>query len=213
MVVGSLVGSHITRDEWQAVDLPGPRGRSSHWTRVPAMPKRSLLIWALLPTAALGVIAGAGCRPAIPVPSAAPAERFAHPESFVVVVDTTEWPHPAGRNAPRYPTTARLRGENARVIVAAIIDSTGHVEWPTVTLLSPPNEEFDRAVCAYFSETRLNWSARRPRRALFVMPFDFLVDGAGPLPPAPDYRELAAQLNAIPRAELVGRLEHERHCP
>ena len=105
-----------------------------------------------------------------------------------------------------------MRRENARVIVAAIIDSAGRLELPSVTLLSPPNPEFDETVCAYFANVRFDWPPQRPRRALVLIPMDFTVEGAGALPPAPDYHDLAAQFNAIPRQELVARLERERHC-
>src|SRR5438309_9764424 len=102
----------------------------------------------LLSTVSVCLLASAGCAPAPPSSSPAPRERYAHPESFVVIVDSAEWPRVAGRNAPTYPLGARQRRENARVIVAAIIDSAGRLEVPSLTLLSPANAEFDQAVCA-----------------------------------------------------------------
>jgi TonB family protein len=141
-----------------------------------------------------------------------PGVRFPQPESFVVIAeDSAGWPRPAGTHAPLYPKGARLRHEDARVIVAAIIDSTGVPEQPSVTLLSPPNPDFDRAVCAYFADVHFNWPPGRGQRALVIIPFDFTV-GADEPPPALNYRELAASFNAIPRQELVTRLEAERHC-
>lgn len=161
---------------------------------------------------ALCALAGASCRPPSATAADSSATRYPHPESFVVSIDTSEWPHPAGWRAPLYPRGPRMRGENARVIVTTIIDSTGAPERRSVTLLSAPNREFDHAVCDYFAEVHFTWPPGRARRALVIIPFDFEVAGAAPLPPAPDYRDLAGQFNAIPRLELVARLETERHC-
>lgn len=160
----------------------------------------------------ISALAGTACRPPAPIPAREAVIRFPRPETFVVSVDTSEWPHPGGRNAPLYPPGALMRSENARVIVTLIVDSTGAPERPSVTLLSPPNREFDPAVCQYFSKVHFTWPPGRARRALVIVPLDFEVAGTAPLPPAPDYHDLAEQFNAIPRQELVKRLEAERHC-
>jgi len=93
-----------------------------------------------------------------------------------------------------------------------IIDSAGVVERPSLTLLSQWNPEFDSAVCTYLSHARFNWQGGQSRRALVVVPFYFTVGGPGPPPLASAYIDVALQFKAMPRQELVERLESERHC-
>ena len=154
------------------------------------------------------------CRPAVvPGSQPSPSDRFPRPEEFTIVIDSTQWPHAADKIRPRYPDGARKRGVQARVIAAFIIDTTGAAEFPSITLLTSANSEFDQSVCTYLRRARFTWRAAPARRALVVWPIEFGLGGYPSLPPAPDLVELTRMFDALPRAELVARLTAERHCP
>lgn len=166
--------------------------------------------WRLLGMLCGGTVA---CRPSVTAGSqSSPSDRFPHPEAFAVVTDSAQWLRSTNKVFPRYPDGARARGEQARVIAAFIIDTTGAPELPSITLLTPANDAFDQSVCAYFRRAHFTWRAGPPRRALFVWPFEFELNGEPPLAPSPDLGELSRMLDALPRTELVQRLSAGRHC-
>lgn len=112
---------------------------------------------------------------------------------------------------PRYPAGARARGDEAKVIVAFIIDTSGAVELPSLTLLTRPNREFDDAVCTYLARVRFAMPTPA-RRALVVWPFEFALGSPHRVPSQGDPQEIARMLDVLPRAELAARLTAERHC-
>ena len=156
---------------------------------------------------------GAACHATGGGVAAAPSpERFADPEHIAVSVDSTQVPRSRRGVAPVYPMEARMAGEEGRVIALFVIDTTGTPEPRTITLLTPPNPALDRAVCGYVEASRYDWSSRLAQRVLVIVPIEFTVEGGRGLPPRPDLRELARQLRALPRTELVARLNAARHC-
>jgi TonB family protein len=112
---------------------------------------------------------------------------------------------------PRYPDRARASGEEALVVTAFVIDTSGAVERPSITLLSPANREFDDAVCKTLARVRFAMPTPA-RRALLVLPFEFGLGSPHRIQPALDWVELAQMLDALPRAEMAARLTAERHC-
>jgi TonB family protein len=153
------------------------------------------------------------CRPtASPSSQSAPTSRFPRPDELTIVTDPTKAPQPTNFVFPRYPTEPRARREQAEITAAFIIDTTGKVELPSITLLTSPNREFDRSVCVFLERARYTGQAKPVRRLLVATSFVFAITGEHPLPPGPDPRALARSLDSLPRAELAARLTAERHC-
>ena len=98
---------------------------------------------------------------------------------------------------PRYPDRARASGEEALVVTAFVIDTSGAVERPSITLLSPANREFDDAVCKTLARVRFAMPTPA-RRALLVLPFEFGLGSPHRIQPALDWVELAQMLDALP---------------
>lgn len=80
----------------------------------------------------------------------------------------------AGR-APRYPEMLRVAGVGGRVIVQAVIDTTGRAEPGSVIVVESPNAGFDAPGLAFVRGAvfRPGRVAGRPVRVLIRLPVDF----------------------------------------
>jgi TonB family protein len=158
----------------------------------------------------------AGCAVG-PTPSAAgpTAARFHAPEELLMLPEGSETPQPTVLGRVRYPSSERASGEGATVVVGFVIDTSGAVEYGTISFLQTARSSFLRSVCDALRTTRFApaVSQGRPRRSLVVMPFQFapLRDVLRGLPPfdLPSYwRALANQ----PRDSVISQLERAPHC-
>ncbi|HKC39685.1 MAG TPA: energy transducer TonB [Gemmatimonadales bacterium] len=79
----------------------------------------------------------------------------------------------------QYPRSLRERGIQGRVIVAAIVDTTGHVERHTVQIVSTPHRDFGPAVQRYLERALFTPGRLYTRliRSCVVLPIDFSVSG------------------------------------
>lgn len=81
---------------------------------------------------------------------------------------------------PVYPDLLRQAGVQGRVIIQAIIDTTGRAEPPSVKVIQSPNPGFDQparqaVLRALFRPARVHG---RPVRVLVNIPYDFKITGA-----------------------------------
>ena len=126
------------------------------------------------------------------------------------------WPQPAANaDFPRYPVSARNAGIEARVI-AAVVDSTGRVEYPTISLVKAvPRPEFYEAVCSFLRDATFDWRPHKPVRGFIVMPFEFTLQNApvsDPLPPAPPLANIRSELAHLAPVQLAEWVQTRPHC-
>jgi hypothetical protein len=100
--------------------------------------------------------------------------------------------------------------------VAFVVDTTGRVEFPTISFLQTARQPLHQSVCDALSSTRFapGVSQRVPKRSLMVMPFSFAVlrdvlQGMPAFDIASYQRALAQQ----PRDSIIAQLERAPHCP
>ncbi len=81
--------------------------------------------------------------------------------------------------ALEYPDHLRKRGIQGRVVVSAVIDTTGRVERGSVKVVTTPHEDFVPAVERFLMRARYQPGKLygRPMRVCIVMPIDFFVPG------------------------------------
>jgi len=97
----------------------------------------------------------------------------------IIVADSAE-PHEVDRRVPlRYPLAERRAGIEAEFITVFVLDTTGRVEMPSVSLVGTVPRAFWQEVCRYLSRMQITPIRRngQPRRALVVNPFSFALDG------------------------------------
>jgi hypothetical protein len=152
-----------------------------------------------------------GCASAAVGPA---GPRFRSPEELIVLPPENLAPVAIRPAWPRYPVGERGRGEGATLVAAFVVDTSGMVEYRTVSFVESAASAFVRSVCealrhTQFAPTRID---DRPRRTLVLAPFTFEVTPA--LPPAlpPRVGPLREELRRLPIGELVARLEGAAHC-
>jgi TonB family protein len=130
---------------------------------------------------------------------------------------------PEGGDAPQPIVTPHVRypgGDRARktetVVVAFIVDTTGRVEYPTVSFLQTARQPLHESVCDVLRAARFSpgQSQGRTQRAVVVVPFSFAVlrdvlEGMPTFDIASYQRALANQ----PRDSVIAQLERAPHCP
>jgi TonB family protein len=183
--------------------------------------------------ASLGIVLVlAGCGPAMPagppVPDPPVSARHVDPGAFgalsgpdsLVVADTgLEAPRQLvtretlGRLAPHFPDGLRARGVSGSVVVAFVVDTTGHVVPGTVAVVRADRRDFGLAVCEALPRATYRPAERggRPRRAVTVQTFTFTV-GGDDLPP-PHAEPFANAIATMPPAEVVQLLAASPACP
>ena len=114
---------------------------------------------------------------------------------------------------PRYPVGLRGGGVTGQLVAAFVIDSTGRVEFPSITFVESAHA-FHKSVCDFLRDSR--FVPRRhdgvPQRTLVFMPFRFWLSTAPPLGPAPNVKVYQTRARELPREELVAELEKRPHC-
>ena len=80
-------------------------------------------------------------------------------------------PEFVGGAEPPYPEDLRLKSVQGRVVVRAIVDSTGHAEPGSVRVISTPDTGFNAAMIQYFQQA----SYTSHTRACVVLPVDFSI--------------------------------------
>jgi hypothetical protein len=184
----------------------------------------------VLGAALLGVGVGAcsvGYRGAPPAAAAttAPTDgpRIAAPDALALVPYTrmvaTPWV------VPRYPDSAKLRGDEAAVTVAFVVDTNGAVEHRTISFLdsapaAPASagvaSEFEGVVCDALRHQRFHpvrGGDGRAQRVLTVTDYVFALAGGRLV----DYRVALEPFEALLAADLADggslvTLEAARHC-
>lgn len=134
--------------------------------------------------------------------------------------DTANYPWPRmmpGQKPPPYPGSAVLAGVQTRVIVAFVVDEQGKADPSTISFLQHGwTPEFDDAVCAVLPGYRFTWGTQTPKRRPVIMPFDFNIHTGGRndkvLPPLPDMRAGARELQQLTPPELDAWLATKDHC-
>jgi hypothetical protein len=167
------------------------------------------------PTLAGSVLMVCGCatRPS-PPPQLPTGARSQAPEELLML--------PEGGDAPQLVVTPHVRypgGERARatetVIVGFVVDTTGTVEYGTISFLQPARPALHKSVCNALSATRLSpgLSQGRPQRSLVVMPFSFAVlrDVLQGMPTF-DFASYRRALANQPRDSIIAQLERAPRC-
>lgn len=146
---------------------------------------------------------------------AAREPRFLRVDEIVVLPESGDAPVPLRTGySPRYPRSARIERRNDRLVMAFVIDTTGRVELPTVSVVAPPEDRaFTGSVCLFLAQVRYATTSP-PRRVLLLQPFYFqIAPSLSEVPSrAPADESLKARLKAMPRAELIAWLETLGHC-
>jgi hypothetical protein len=153
----------------------------------------------------LGLVLVLGaCASATP---GAQAPRIQLPEEVILFPADSVGPVAIRPVAPPYPPGERARAERATLVAAFVVDTSGMVEYRTVSFLQSASSAFVRSVCdalgrARFTPARVDG---RARRALVLASFGFEVTPT--LPPAPP-----PAVRRVPIDDLVARLEGAPHC-
>lgn len=166
-----------------------------------------LAVLALIVWACAGQPASSAPRPT--------GSRIHAPDDLLVFPEGGDAPQPIVTPPVRYPGGERAR-KTETLIVAFVVDTTGSVEYPTISFLQAARRPLHQSVCNALSATRLSpgLSQGRPQRSLMVMPFSFAVlrdvlQGMPTVDMASYRRTLANQ----PRDSLIAQLERAPHCP
>lgn len=107
-----------------------------------------------------------------------------------------------------------LAGIQTRVIMAFVVDSSGRVDLPTITIIQHGwTPDFDDAVCEYLVTAQFTWGPH-PQRGPVVVPFDFDIRNghAAKLPPVPDLKAFGEELKQLSPAQLDAWLAPRPHC-
>ena len=177
---------------------------------------RSVIMSYAAPLMATFIVASA-CAHA----TGAPVNRFHDPASITADPtglrrDTTVRLHPPG---PSYPRTEVRKGRTAAQVVAYVIDTTGHVEFETITFLNSTPGKFSDAVCAFVPKQKFEpfIVANQKWRVLLVQMFGFntwrnlddrsMIDAADAL-----VKKSQEEFSTSPISQVVARLETLPHC-
>jgi hypothetical protein len=143
--------------------------------------------------------------------------RFPNPEAITVVTSAAR-PDPIGRAFPKYPSNLEGDMIPGAAIVAYVIDTTGHVELGTASLLDVTRHEFATAVCDYLPKLRYPpfVVGGRKLRILIVQAHLFLVPGGPDSPEVADALRLQSsseeEFAKIPILAVVDTLTKLPHC-
>ncbi len=141
--------------------------------------------------------------------------RFVASDELLVLAPESRLLRVTNPVAQRYPDGERARGAGADLVAAFVVDTTGRVEYSTISFLRPAATPFVRSVCDALKEMTFAPAVvdGRPRRALVAMPFGFEVTpGTAPPPGGMDLPRTPNLANE-PLEALVARLERAPHCP
>ena len=171
--------------------------------------------------AILLALAVTGCGPSIPNVSPAPGRaRLVHPEDLILPPPGARWPQPAGgglMEGPHYPTAARDAGIEDRIVAAFVMDTQGHVEYPTISIVKRASEPgFTESVCAFLRRAEFNWAPHVAARGLVITAFEFTLDGGSmrhPLPPRVNLDSLRDVPRHFTPEQLAAWIESMPHCP
>lgn len=155
------------------------------------------------------------CTPT-PAPSVAttPSEpRFRAPGDLVLADSGEAKPVNRDRH-PRYPVDMRDAGIEAGFAALFVVDTTGHVEYPTISFTAGVAPSFRAAVCSYLRDTQFTPVVRdgAPRHALVVNPFTFALSGGIWYGRRYDGEPLRRAIVTDGIASAVARLEAQPHC-
>src|SRR5438093_13457792 len=83
------------------------------------------------------------------------------------------------RAAPVYPERLRQAGLSGRVLVSAVIDTTGHSEPGSINIIDSPHEDFSREARRYVAGAEFQPAliGDRPTRVCTQIPVDFKITG------------------------------------
>jgi Gram-negative bacterial tonB protein. len=131
----------------------------------------------------------------------------------IVLADTSE-AKPASGRLPRYPADAKAAGMEAGFATVFVEDTTGRVEYGTVSFTTNVAPPFRNAVCSYLRTVRLAPVVRdgRPRRALVIAPWAFGLEGGQWQRQRYDAEPLRRSVGAEGIRATVARLESQPHC-
>jgi hypothetical protein len=177
------------------------------------MRMRANFALALLSTAALAC-ASRGAPDTTPAPADS-SPRFDAPEELVLVVDSLGPLPVGGPRAPRYPDNERTAHNEAYIVLAYVIDTTGRAEWRSASFLREGSASFRESVCDYLRRVRYTPLIQdgRARRALVIQAIAFGLEG-GRLPPGsvPDPHPVREQVRREGIAASVAAFELLPHC-
>lgn len=141
--------------------------------------------------------------------------RFPNAGELLVALPSDSLPRPVHRNrGPEYPVDLRGSGVTGQLMAAFVVDSTGRVEFRSITFVEPADVGFHHSVCRFLRDTQFR-PARSdgiPRRALVFAPFRFTISSAPPLGPQTNVNVYATRARSAPREELIAALEKQPHC-
>jgi TonB family protein len=165
--------------------------------------------------ALIGSLAVVACATGSRATQSEGAQRFPNAGGLTIAMSDGSLPHQAGIDrVPRYPVGLRSGGVTGQLIVAFVIDSTGRVEFPSISFVESAHPEFHKSVCDFVREARFIPPRRDgvPQRILVFMPFRFTLSTAPPLGPQTNVAVYQRRASERPREELVAELEGRPHC-
>jgi len=155
------------------------------------------------------------------IPAQSPASTRFHDPAGITAdptglrPDTTVRVSPPG---PRYPQSEEFKGRTAAPVVAYVIDTTGRVEFETITFLNSTPPKFADAVCAFLPKLKFEpfIVADQKWRVLLVQMYGFntwrhldrsMLDAASTLVKASQ-----EAFSTLPISKVVARLDSLPHC-
>jgi hypothetical protein len=150
----------------------------------------------------------------IPRASNAPSESRFRVPGELVLADSSEVKPVHGGLLPRYPAEMKASGGEAGFAALFVLDTTGRVEYPTVSFTSDVARPFQVAVCSYLRSTRFTPVIRDgvSRRALVIAPWTFGLEGGIWQNRLYDAEPLRQALVAEGLPSAVAQLEAQPHC-
>jgi TonB family protein len=161
----------------------------------------------------LALIACATATRGAQYPDSAP--RFPNASELTIAMADDSLPRPARIDCgPRYPIGLRDDGVTGQLIAALVIDSTGRVEFPSISFVESAHPDFQKSVCDFLRDARFipPRSGGVRQRTLVFMPFRFSLSIAPPLGPQPNVKVYQTRARQLPGEELVAELEKRPHC-
>jgi TonB family protein len=163
-----------------------------------------------------GCLALAACATASrATQSAESGPRFPNAGQLTIAMAGDSLPRPARIDrGPRYPVGLRGEGVAGQLMAAFVIDSTGRVEFSSITFVESAHADFHKSVCDFLRDARFvpPRSDGVPQRTLVFMPFRFWLSTAPPLGPQTNVQVYQMRARQLPREELIAELEKGPHC-
>jgi hypothetical protein len=142
---------------------------------------------------------------------------FGNPDGITVMRAAT-LPPPIVRAFPKFPSDLASSMISGAVVVAYVIDTTGHVELESTSFLNATHHEFANAVCDYLPKVRYQpfLLGEKKVRILVVQLHEFIAPGS---PDSPDI-SAAVRLQSTNEDKftktsigtIVGELKQLPHC-